>query len=134
MQTKQCTKCGKILPITQFNWRNKAKGTRRSECKYCHSEYMKQKYQEKKNIVQEIKSSCSCAKCGQTRGYVLDFHHINPNEKSDSIARLTSNNSKLDKVYDEMKKCIVLCANCHREFHYLQQRNEELTIEDYLKM
>ena len=95
---------------------------------------MKQKYQEKKNIVQEIKSSCSCAKCGQTRGYVLDFHHINPNEKSDSIARLTSNNSKLDKVYDEMKKCIVLCANCHREFHYLQQRNEELTIEDYLKM
>lgn len=134
MQTKQCTKCGKILPITQFNWRNKAKGTRRSECKYCHSEYMKQKYQEKKNIVQEIKSSCSCAKCGQTRGYVLDFHHIDPNEKNDNIARLTSNNSKLDKVYDEMKKCIVLCANCHREFHYLQQRNEELTIEDYLKM
>ena len=134
MQTKQCTKCGKILPITQFNWRNKAKGTRRSECKYCHSEYMKQKYQEKKNIVQEIKSSCSCAKCGQTRGYFLDFHHINPNEKSDNITRLTSNNSKLDKVYDEMKKCIVLCANCHREFHYLQQRNEELTIEDYLKM
>lgn len=134
MQTKQCTKCGKILPITQFNWRNKAKGTRRSECKNCHSEYMKQKYQEKKNIVQEIKSSCSCAKCGQTRGYVLDFHHIDPNEKNDNIARLTSNNSKLDKVYDEMKKCIVLCANCHREFHYLQQRNEELTIEDYLKM
>lgn len=132
--TKQCTKCGKILPITQFNWRNKAKGTRRSECKQCHSDYMKQKYQEKKNIVQEIKSSCSCAKCGESRGYVLDFHHINPDEKNDTIARLTSNNYKLDKVYDEIKKCIVLCANCHREFHYLQERNEQLTIEDYLNI
>ena len=132
MQTKKCTKCGRILPITEFNWRNKAKGTRRSECKYCHSDYMKQKYQEKKNIVQEIKSSCSCAKCGESRGYVLDFHHINPSEKDNTIARLTSNNYKLEKVYDEIKKCIVLCANCHREFHYLQERNQELTIEDYL--
>ena len=129
---KKCTKCGRVLPITEFNWRNKAKGTRRSECKYCHSDYMKQKYQEKKNLVQEIKSSCACAKCGETRGYVLDFHHIDPNEKNETIARLTSNTSNINKVYDEIKKCIVLCANCHREFHYLQERNEEFTIEDYL--
>ena len=93
---------------------------------------MKQKYQEKKNLVQEIKSSCACAKCGETRGYVLDFHHISPNEKSETIARLTSNTSNMNKVYDEIKKCIVLCANCHREFHYLQERNQEFTIEDYL--
>lgn len=132
MQTKKCTKCGRILPITEFNWRNKAKGTRRSECKYCHSDYMKQKYQEKKNLVQEIKSSCACAKCGETRGYVLDFHHIDPSEKNETIARLTSNTSNINKVYDEIKKCIVLCANCHREFHYLQERNEDFTIEDYL--
>lgn len=132
MQTKKCTKCGRILPIIEFNWSNKAKGTRRSECKYCHSDYMKQKYQEKKNLVQEIKSSCACAKCGETRGYVLDFHHINPSEKNETIARLTSNTSNINKVYDEIKKCIVLCANCHREFHYLQERNEDFTIEDYL--
>lgn len=40
METKICTKCGKELSIEEFNWRNKAKGTRRSECKYCHSGYM----------------------------------------------------------------------------------------------
>ena len=44
MEYKTCTKCGKTLPITDFNWRNKAKGTRRSECKYCHSDYMKKQY------------------------------------------------------------------------------------------
>lgn len=133
METKICTKCGKKLPVDQFNWRNKAKGTRRSECKFCHSSYMKQKYQEKKEEIQEIKSECRCVKCGDSRGYVLDFHHINPDEKENTIARMTSNNYQLDKVYDEIKKCIVLCANCHREFHYLQNKNSNFTLEEYLR-
>lgn len=133
-EKKKCTKCGRILPLSDFNWRNKAKGTRRSECRYCHSDYMKQKYQQKKNEIQELKSNLKCAKCGQSRGYVLDFHHINPLEKTENIARLTSNTSNISKVYDEIKKCIVLCANCHRQFHYLQERNNELTLKDYLNL
>lgn len=132
MQTKKCTKCGKILPLTDFNWRDKAKGTRRSECKYCHTAYMKAKYQEKKKIVQDIKAEKKCAKCGQSRGYVLDFHHIDPTQKDNTIARLTSNNYQLDKVYDEIKKCIVLCANCHRQFHHFQKQDQKLTITDYI--
>lgn len=133
METKICTKCGRELPIDQFNFRNKAKGTRRSECKECHTAYMKQKYQEKKNEIQELKSQYSCAKCGDKRGYVLDFHHLNPEEKENTIARMLSNRYELDKVYDEINKCIVLCANCHREFHYFQTLNSNLTIEEYLK-
>lgn len=132
MQTKICTKCHKELPITDFNWRNKEKGTRRSECKYCHSAYMKQKYQEKKNIIQELKSKCACAKCGDTRGYVLDYHHLNPKQKDNTVARLTSNNSNLDKTFEEIEKCIVLCANCHREFHYFEKQ-KNITIQDYLR-
>lgn len=133
METKVCTKCGKELPIDQFNWRNKTAGTRRSECKFCHSAYMKQKYQEKKEIIQELKSQCKCAKCGDDRGYVLDYHHINPEEKDATIARLTSNNYTLEKVYDEINKCIVLCANCHREFHYLNGKDNSFTLEEYLE-
>ena len=94
---------------------------------------MKQKYQQKKQIVQDIKSQYTCAKCGDSRGYVLDFHHINPEEKEQTIARMTSNNYQLNKVYNEIQKCIVLCANCHREFHYLNNLNKDFTIEDYLK-
>ena len=132
METKICSKCGRELPIDQFNWRNKSKGTRRADCKKCHSGYMKQKYQEKKQEINEIKSNCCCAKCGESRGYVLDFHHINPETKENTIARLTSNSYRIDKVYDEMKKCIVLCANCHREFHYLETLDSEFTLEQYL--
>ena len=131
METKICTKCGKELSIEEFNFRNKAAGTRRSECKYCHSAYMKEQYRKKKELVQDIKSERKCAKCGENRGYCLDFHHLDPTKKDNTVARLTSNNYRLDKVYEEIEKCIVLCANCHREFHFLEE-NEKLTIEQYL--
>lgn len=133
METKVCTKCGKVLPIDQFNWRNKEKGTRRSECKSCHSGYMKEKYQEKKEIIQELKSQCKCAKCGESRGYLLDYHHLDPALKDDTIARLTSNASNINVAYEEIKKCIVLCANCHREFHHFNNLNSNFSIYDYLK-
>ena len=56
METKICTKCGRELPLDQFNWRDKAKGTRRADCKQCHSGYMKAKYQEKKRNYSRYKS------------------------------------------------------------------------------
>lgn len=133
METKICTKCKKELPLDQFNWRNKSAGTRRSECKFCHSDYMKQRYQDKKSMIQELKAEHKCAKCGEDRGYVLEFHHIDPEEKDETIARMTSNNYALDKVYDEIKKCIVLCANCHREFHHFNTKDNSFTLEEYLK-
>lgn len=133
MNTKICTKCGKELPLEDFNWRNKAAGTRRSECKYCHSNYMKNKYKEKQQVIEQLKSECSCAKCGDKRGYVLDYHHINPEEKEDNISKMLSNRYDINKISQEINKCIVLCANCHREFHYFNSLNNEFTIEDYLK-
>ena len=132
METKICTKCGKELSIEEFNWRSKAAGTRRSECKYCHSAYMKAHYQQKKDTIQQLKSSCKCAKCGESRGYVLDYHHIDPSVKEKSVSRMTSNNYRLDTVMEEISKCVVLCSNCHREFHYLEDR-EQLTLDQYLK-
>ena len=133
METKVCTKCGRELPIDQFNWRDKTKGTRRSECKECHCSYMKKKYQEKKQIVQDLKAQDKCAKCGDDRGYVLDYHHVDPNQKLDTIARMTSNYYSLENVAKEIDKCICLCSNCHREFHYFNRLDPLFTIDFYLQ-
>jgi len=130
-ETKICTKCGRELPITDFYWRNKALGKRRSECKDCHNNYVKQKYQERHDEVQKIKSYYSCVKCGDSRPYVLDFHHKNPEEKDFGIAQMLRNNSPWEKIEQEMQKCVLLCANCHREFHYLEQI-QNITLEEYL--
>lgn len=131
METKKCTKCGRLLLLDQFNWRDKNKGTRRADCKECHSGFMKAKYQEKKQMVQDLKSQDRCAKCGENRGYVLDYHHIDPNNKENTVSRLTSTNYALEKVFSEISKCICLCANCHREFHHLENQ-QGISIDEYL--
>ena len=48
METKICSKCGRELPLDQFNFRNKAKGTRRADCKDCHNRICKTKISRKK--------------------------------------------------------------------------------------
>lgn len=134
MDTKICTKCGKELPIEDFNWRNKNKGTRRSECKYCHTAYMRAKYKAKKEEIQDLKIGLKCAKCGYNKcGAALEFHHVNPEEKSNTVARMTSNNYELDKVYKEIEKCVVLCSNCHHEFHFLNNNDPTFTLDKFLK-
>ena len=132
METKICTKCGRELPIDQYYWRDRKAGKRRSECKDCHNGYVKQKYQERKENIDDLKSSLKCAKCGDSRFYVLDFHHKDPKEKDNTIARLTANQASEERLNQELQKCICLCANCHREFHYLENQNG-LTIDEYLK-
>lgn len=64
METKICTKCGRDLSVDDFYWRNKDQGKRRSECKDCHNGYVKQKYQEKRQEISDLKMNYRCEKCG----------------------------------------------------------------------
>lgn len=59
-----------------------------------------------------------CEICGYNKCLgALDFHHLDPNQKDFNIS-----NSKiyknLDILKEEVDKCILVCANCHREIHY----------------
>ena len=58
-----------------------------------------------------------CQKCGYDK-YIgaLELHHLNPNEKE---FNLSDRNIKLDweTIKKELDKCILVCANCHREIH-----------------
>jgi len=63
------------------------------------------------------KSALHCARCPENHTATLDFHHIDPTEKEYEVSQLISNRM-FTKAYKEIKKCIVLCANCHRKHHY----------------
>ena len=80
-------------------------------------------------LVEQYKE-CGCKKCGEKRPYVLDFHHINPQNKTGVIAHMIKSSSA-ENLLEELQKCVVLCANCHREFHYLE-RTEGITFDKYL--
>jgi len=58
-----------------------------------------------------------CCLCGYDKcDAALDFHHINPEEKEYGLG--SGNCHSLEKDLQEVKKCILICANCHREIHH----------------
>lgn len=57
-----------------------------------------------------------CCICGYDKCLsALQFHHKNPEEKDFTISHNT--HIAFEKALDEIKKCILVCANCHREIH-----------------
>jgi len=64
-----------------------------------------------------FKSTLKCAHCGFFHIAALDFHHEDPKTKLGNVHNFVSN-GQFAKAYEEIKKCIVLCANCHRIHHY----------------
>jgi hypothetical protein len=71
------------------------------------------------------KGSLHCARCPEEHIACMDFHHIDPSEKEYEVSKLVSN-GMYTKAYKEIKKCIVLCANCHRKHHYELQQKEKV--------
>ena len=62
-----------------------------------------------------------CQKCGYDKCQgALQFHHRNPQETEFALSNFNLNdtNFSIDKVYEEVDKCDLLCANCHFEVHY----------------
>ena len=57
-----------------------------------------------------------CQICGYNRcNKALEFHHLNAQEKDFTISKVA--NRSWDSLEKELKKCILVCANCHREIH-----------------
>ncbi len=57
-----------------------------------------------------------CCVCGYSKcSDVLEFHHLDPTKKDFSISGYKIKNKM--KIFAEIKKCVMLCANCHREYH-----------------
>lgn len=58
-----------------------------------------------------------CMLCGYCRSQAaLDFHHIDEKSKSFGLSQDGLTRS-WEKTKKELKKCILVCANCHREIH-----------------
>jgi hypothetical protein len=65
----------------------------------------------------EYKASLSCAVCGFSHPAVIDFHHVDPTTKTASVHVLVGNR-RYAAARKEIKKCVALCANCHRIHHH----------------
>jgi hypothetical protein len=129
-----CKNCGP-LPVSCFY--KHSNGGYQSLCKQCKRTYNSQNYKKNKglivlrvmkrnelnrkliraNIVDYL-ATHPCVKCGEKDMVVLDFHHIVPSQKRMPVSIMVSRSFSWGTVLKEIKKCEVLCANCHRRFHY----------------
>ena len=59
-----------------------------------------------------------CCICGyNTTVHALEFHHLDPNEKDFGFGASRANIKSWDRLVIELRKCVLVCSNCHREVH-----------------
>jgi hypothetical protein len=80
-------------------------------CKKAMSDYVKNRTDPISELIKNHKINAGCADCGYNKHpHALDFDHLD--NKKFSIA--TSLSRKVETILEEIEKCEVVCANCHR--------------------
>jgi hypothetical protein len=146
MEEKKCTKCGVIKSILEFRKNGKYFQSKCKPCQYkytqSHNEKNKERYKKYQLIanhrsydrgqtfINKHRALCGCQKCGDKRFWLIDYHHINPEEKDFMIGTVMRG---IEITKEELKKCIPLCSNCHRDFHYLEKK-DGISIEEYVNL
>lgn len=70
-----------------------------------------------------------CEICGYDKNIAaLEFHHINQEEKSFQLDSRHLSNTNVKNILNELNKCILICANCHREIHNKDFNKDNLPI------
>lgn len=105
---RQCLICGKVFkPKT-------AAANQRQCCYDCMPDGTQLVRSQFLNLLRKQRGG-KCERCGyDTYLGALDFHHINQTEKDFTIG---NRDFRLKDCIEESKKCVLLCANCHREIH-----------------
>src|SRR5579859_2313307 len=133
MTTRTCARCRNTLDVAEFNWRNRARGRLQPYCKPCSRQYVRDHYlrnqsyyvskavarnglrhrQAAQRVLAYLQDH-PCVDCGEADAVVLDFDHLEPSEKRESVAVMVRDGLGWDTIRTEIAKCAVRCANCHR--------------------
>lgn len=89
-----------------------------------HIVYVRNRDKKIKDWLQDYKKTLECEECGENHPACLDFHHIDPSQKSFSLGRINKFLSK-QLIKDEIAKCRVLCSNCHRKKHWNERNGKD---------
>jgi hypothetical protein len=88
-------------------------------CKECYCALVSNKQRLSKEQCVQYKGG-ECQRCHNVNEpYLLDFHHMDMTLKELNISKLIGRT--FQRLKTELDKCILLCGNCHREVHYLEE-------------
>ena len=144
---KKCTICKKEKADSEFNFKIKALGLRHHQCKECTRLFIKNHYNNnrayylkkthkrnnklKSEILKYLKQYLlknHCVDCGESNITVLEFDHKMERPKFKAVSSLIRARYPLEIIKEEIEKCEVRCANCHRkktpkEFGWLKSKD-----------
>ena len=114
---KLCPKCEVSKPKSEFYKSVKSS----SYCKSCIVVSNRQRQRSTKQLAVDYKGG-KCCKCGYNKCIAaLEFHHTDPSTKDKDY--FNQRGGLTDDLKIELDKCVLLCANCHREEHHLLTTN-----------
>ena len=121
--TKTCTKHGEVL----FSVNSDGK----ARCRKCTIDAVDKRRRIIKLKAIEYKGGkCQNEECGYSKCVdALEFHHLDPKEKNFSLSKTGFTRGWVE-IKTELDKCILLCANCHREAHLLLRSKSKIFLED----
>lgn len=114
-----CKNCEIEDEVENFPSAGKVNGTQyyRHICKPCHNKQKRTRRSGIREQVIEYKKTLICVGCGFDDYRALQFHHTDDN-KEFNIGDGVGRGYALERIKEEINKCIVLCANCHSIEHY----------------
>ena len=115
---KKCAKCKELKVTDEFYKQKTHKYGVMSYCKNCFNRNVQNRWVERKKQAINDMGGC-CNDCGlklkDSHYSVFEFHHLNPDEKDSDWSKLRLKSKKA--IQEELSKCVLLCANCHRIRH-----------------
>jgi hypothetical protein len=130
---KKCTDCEEYKELSAFNKNRAKKDGLGTKCRDCMKIYRKNHYQNnkdsyiadimvrrrarKKIVVEKLLQyflDNPCVDCGISDPRVLEFDHRDPAEKSRNVSEMLGGDWNWEVTLEEISKCDVRCANCHR--------------------
>lgn len=129
--TKQCTSCGQVKKLEEFNFKDKKAGILNTRCRECMRTYAKRHYEDNREyyiekaaysneqlteqhltLIYNYLSTHPCMDCGETDVVCLEFDHVR-GKKFKNITHMIGN-FNWSRIEAEIAKCEIRCANCHR--------------------
>lgn len=135
LEGMHCTKCGEFRQLSMFRIR---RGKHEQPCKKCCSEYGRRHYRNNKQyyidkadkrnaivleqvrrIVWEYLRNHPCVDCGNDDPRVMEFDHVRGVKKY-NVSEMQNQRHTVKALMEEIAKCDIRCANCHRIKTYHQ--------------
>lgn len=137
-EMRPCTDCGRKVPSLKRCWicrrcrsnkaktRNNRSSTYRNRLKqYLASGYSRE-YRRKQNAqwqsyLDSLKANTPCKDCEISYPhYMMEFDHV----RGEKLGRVSGMKSSKKKMLEELAKCEIVCANCHRRRTFERGENK----------